>query len=86
LGDMEAKWESFGWETVAVDGHSFDELMTAFGKVGQTNGKPLAIIANTVKGKGISFMEGRSEWHNRMPNTELMAQGRRELGLDAVEA
>ncbi len=86
LGDMEAKWQSFGWETVTVDGHSFDELMTAFGKMGKTNGKPLAIIANTVKGKGISFMEGRSEWHNRMPNDELMAQGRRDLGLDAVKA
>ncbi len=86
LGDMEAKWQSFGWETVTVDGHSFDELMTAFGKMGKTNGKPLAIIANTVKGKGISFMEGQSEWHNRMPNEELMAQGRRDLGLDAVEA
>ncbi len=86
LGDMEAKWQSFGWETVTVDGHSFDELMTGFGKMGKTNGKPLAIIANTVKGKGISFMEGRSEWHNRMPNDELMAQGRRDLGLDAVKA
>jgi transketolase len=86
LGDMEAKWQSFGWEAATVDGHSFDELMTAFGKMGKTNGKPLAIIANTVKGKGISFMEGRSEWHNRMPNEELMAQGRLDLGLDAVEA
>jgi transketolase len=86
LGDMEAKWQSFGWETVAVDGHSFDELMSAFGKMGKTNGKPLAIIANTLKGKGISFMEGRSEWHNRMPNDELMAQGRRDLGLDVAEA
>jgi len=86
LGDMEAKWQSFGWGTVAVDGHSFDELMSAFGKMGKTNGKPLAIIANTLKGKGISFMEGRSEWHNRMPNDELMAQGRRDLGLDVAEA
>ncbi len=83
LGDMEAKWRSFGWDAVTVDGHSFDELMPAFDRIGKTDGKPLAIIANTVKGKGISFMEGRPEWHNRMPNDEQIAQARSELGLNS---
>ena len=82
LGDVEDKWRSFGWSALTVDGHSFDELITAFGHVGETQGKPLAIIANTVKGKGISFMEGRSEWHNRMPSEEQMAVARAELGLE----
>ncbi len=82
-GDLEEKWRSFGWEAVTVDGHSFDELITAFAKVGQSGGKPLAIIANTVKGKGISFMEGRSEWHNRMPSDDQISQARTELGMEA---
>jgi len=82
LGDMEEKWRSFGWEAVTIDGHSFDEIMPAFDRIGNTDGKPLAIIANTVKGKGNSFMEGRSEWHNRMPSDEQIAQARTELGME----
>ena len=82
LGDLKDKWCSFGWHSVGVDGHSFDELMPAFDLVGKTGGKPLVIIANTVKGKGISYMEGRSEWHNRMPSDKQIAQARTELGLE----
>ncbi len=81
LGDLENKWRSFGWETFSVDGHSFNELLGTFEKIKQVVGKPSVIIANTIKGKGISFMEGKSEWHNQMPNLEQMAQARLELGL-----
>ena len=81
LGDLEAKWQSFGWYTRTVDGHSFEELLNAFSLMGKTNGKPLSIIANTVKGKGISFMEGRPEWHNRMPDDGQMKTALVELGL-----
>ena len=81
LGDLENKWRSFGWETFSVDGHSFNELLTAFEKIKQVVGKPSVIIANTIKGKGISFMEGKSEWHNKMPDLEQLAQARSELGL-----
>jgi transketolase len=80
-GDLEEKWRSFGWHSVSIDGHSFEEIQDALDRVGATDGKPLAIVANTVKGKGISFMEGRSEWHNRMPSDELIATARNELGL-----
>ena len=55
--------------------------MGALEQVGRTQGRPLVIVANTVKGKGISFMEGRPEWHNRMPNAEQIAHARAELGL-----
>ena len=79
LGDLEAKWKSFGWEAISVDGHSFNELIQAFNHVGRTNSKPLAIIANTVKGKGISYMEGRSEWHNRIPDEKQIVLARSEL-------
>ena len=81
-GDLEAKWRSFGWDAITIDGHSFDELLDAFSKAGNSDGNPLAIIANNVKGKGISFMEGRSEWHNRMPSDEQIALARNELGME----
>ncbi len=82
LGDLESKWRSFGWYSCSVDGHSFDQLIPALNLVGKTDRKPLAIIANTVKGKGISFMEGRSEWHNRMPSDQQIMEARVELGIE----
>ena len=82
LGDLESKWRSFGWYSCSVDGHSFDQLIPALNLVGKTDRKPLAIIANTVKGKGISFMEGRSEWLNRMPSDQQIMEARVELGIE----
>lgn len=76
---LDDKWRSFGWHVVRVDGHNARELLDAFAVIGKTGGRPLAIVADTVKGKGISFMEGRSEWHNRMPSDAQIAQARREL-------
>jgi len=63
LEPIDKKWESFGFEVINVDGHSFSELIEAFSRVGQTNGKPLIIIAETIKGKGIELMENDPEWH-----------------------
>jgi transketolase len=85
LGDLEDKWRSFGWNAVSIDGHDFAEIGDAFAKLDNLDGRPLAIIANTVKGKGISFMEGRPEWHNRMPDDAQMNAARGELGLAAVQ-
>lgn len=84
LGDLEAKWRSFGWHAVTVNGHSYQSLLEAYRLVGRTDGKPLAIVANTIKGKGISFMEGRAEWHNRMPNAEQLAKARIELAHNVI--
>jgi transketolase len=81
LGDLAAKWAAFGWHTVSVDGHDPHALQGAFELIGKTNGKPLAIIADTIKGKGISFMEGANQWHNRMPSPEQVEQARGELSL-----
>ena len=83
LGDLEDKWRSFGWHSCSIDGHSFDELMPALNLVGKTDRKPLAIIANTVKGKGISFMEGRSEWHNHMPSDKQIIEASIQLGIES---
>jgi transketolase len=83
LGDLAEKWAAFGWYTLTVDGHDPAALLAAFAQVGQTQGKPLAIIADTIKGKGISFMEGANQWHNRMPSPEQIEQARRELAHPA---
>jgi transketolase len=84
LEPLEEKWRAFGWHVERVNGHSFAELHDAFALAGRTNGKPLAIVADTVKGKGISFMEGRAGWHNKMPNEEQAAQARLELAARRI--
>ena len=63
LNPIEKKWESFGFKTIRTNGHSFSELLNAFENIGSTDGKPLIIIADTIKGKGISLMENKPEWH-----------------------
>ena len=67
LGDFEAKWESFGWNVVSIDGNNHDEIKSAFAKQFDNN-KPKVIIANTVKGYGIPFMENDILWHYRFPH------------------
>ena len=67
LGDLEAKWESFGWNVVSIDGNNHDEIKSAFAKQFDNN-KPKVIIANTVKGYGIPFMENDILWHYRFPH------------------
>lgn len=84
LGDLEDKWRSFGWHAVTVDGHSYKSLAEGFSLIGKTGGKPLAIIANTVKGKGISFMEGRHEWHNSVPKGEQIDKARADLTVNSI--
>jgi transketolase len=63
VGDLAAKWSSFGWDTVEVDGHNIAQLYDAFNSL-NTPEKPLVIIANTIKGKGISFAENNNAWHH----------------------
>lgn len=70
LNPIKEKWESFGFFVVEVDGHSIEELINAFNHIGKTNSKPLLVIANTVKGKGITFMEDDPKWHYWHPITE----------------
>ncbi len=79
LEPLAKKWSSFGWHVFEVDGHSIKELMTAFDEFKNIKGKPCVIIAHTVKGKGISFMEGKSAWHGKAPNKEQLASALSEL-------
>ena len=83
LDPFRAKWEAFGWESYEVDGHDFAEIAAALA-CAELPGrdKPLAIVAHTVKGRGVSFMEDDNNWHYRIPNADEVAQSRRELGVD----
>lgn len=73
------KFAAFGWQVVEVDGHSFEELENAFATARETKGRPTVIVAHTVKGKGVSFMEHQVGWHGQAPKTEQYEQAVREL-------
>ncbi len=80
LEPLKDKWVSFGWNVLEVDGHDFKELMTALDKFTTVKEKPTIIIAHTIKGKGVSFMEGQAKWHGKAPNKEQLQQALQELG------
>ena len=77
LGD---KWKAFGWHVIEVDGHDVEALISAFREAEKTKGKPTVILAKTVKGKGVSFMENNAEWHGKPPSREEAAKALKELG------
>jgi transketolase len=79
LEPLSAKWESFGWAASEVDGHDLEALDGLFGKLPFSPGKPSVVIAHTVKGKGVSFMENRIEWHYKSPNAEQEKMALEEL-------
>lgn len=68
--EPEKRWESFGWHVISIDGHNFEEISKAFTEARSITGKPTIIIANTVKGKGVSFMENEYSWHSRVPTDD----------------
>lgn len=76
---IDEKFKAFGWNVVVIDGHDFDQIEDAFAKARQTKGQPTAIIMNTTKGKGVSFMENKASWHGAAPNDEQYAQAMQEL-------
>ena len=73
------KLEAFGFHVISIDGHSFEEIEKAFAEARTVKGKPTAIIAKTVKGKGVSFMENKVNWHGAAPNDEQCADAIAEL-------
>ena len=64
------KFRAFNWHTVEIDGNDFDQIEAAFNEARKTKGQPTAIIMNTIKGKGVSFMENKASWHGAAPNEE----------------
>jgi transketolase len=79
-GELVAKWKAFGWRVLEVDGHDMEAILETFAEARRGDGRPVAIIANTVKGKGVSFMEGRYFWHTRTIKPEELALAMHDLG------
>ncbi len=78
VGDVAKKFEAFGWNTIEIDGHNIQEIYKAL-EASKESDKPTVIVANTVKGKGVSFMENQAGWHGKCPNDEQLAQALAEL-------
>jgi transketolase len=87
LQPLAEKWRAFGWDSIEVDGHDVGALIRALSRVPRpsaaSDGRPLAIVAHTVKGKGVSFMEDDNNWHYRIPTADEVRTAHAELGCDA---
>ena len=85
---IDKKFEAFGWNVITIDGHDFDQIDDAFTAAKACKGKPTCIIAKTIKGKGVSYMEDKCEWHGAAPNAEQYEQAMAELdaALAGLEA
>ncbi|MEM1447157.1 MAG: transketolase [Planctomycetota bacterium] len=83
LPNLAEKWRAFGWDAVEVDGHDLDQLVEEFTNFRDTPtpGKPKAVIAHTLKGKGVPFMEDDNNWHYRIPKAEEVEEAKRLLGV-----
>jgi transketolase len=81
LAPLADKWRAFGWDAHEVDGHDVGELARRMQHLPNGSGKPVALIAHTVKGKGVSFMEDDNNWHYRAPTAEEVVKAHKELGL-----
>lgn len=79
LDELSHKWEAFGFHVIEVDGHSMRDLIQGFEEAKNTKGKPSIIIARTIKGKGVSFMENQVEWHGKAPKEEEYTHAIKEL-------
>ncbi|MGB9707087.1 MAG: transketolase [Microgenomates group bacterium] len=82
LDPMDEKLKAFGWEVFVIDGHNIDEILKTFNQAKKTKGKPIAIIAKTIKGKGVSFMENVAGWHGKAPNEDQLIQALKELKVE----
>jgi transketolase len=75
------KWRAFGWHTIEINGHNMAEILQAYEEAKTAKGKPTIIIAHTIKGKGVSFMENVVDFHGRAPTKEETEKALKELGL-----
>ncbi|SJZ42723.1 transketolase [Selenihalanaerobacter shriftii] len=73
------KFEAFGWYVIEIDGHNISEILDALEEANKVEGQPIMIVANTVKGKGVSFMEGTAAWHGKAPDAEQLKEALGEL-------
>jgi transketolase len=79
-GELVAKWTAFGWRVLEVDGHNMSAVVDVLQRAGVGDGRPTAVISHTVKGKGVSFMEGHFYWHTRVIKPDEFATAMADLG------
>jgi len=79
LEPLVRKWQAFGWHVIDIDGHDFDQILAAFLQAEKMKGKPTIIVARTIKGKGVSFMENNVEFHGKAPTWEEAERALKEL-------
>lgn len=82
---IDKKFEAFGWNVICIDAHNYDDIKNAIKTAKNTKGKPTAVIAKSVKGKGVSFMENNAAWHGSAPNDEQFALAVSELDAKIKE-
>lgn len=82
---LDKKFEAFGAHVISIDGHDFDAIRAAFAEARTVKGQPTVILAKTVKGKGVSYMENNAGWHGKAPNDEQFAQAKAELTAQIAE-
>ena len=79
LEPLKEKWDAFGWHTILIDGHNITDILHAFEEFHSVKNKPTIILAKTVKGKGVSFMENKAGWHGKAPDREQTEQALKEI-------
>lgn len=79
IAPLKEKWQSFNWHVIEIDGHDLAEVEKAYGEAKEIKGKPTVILARTVKGKGVSFMEDVAGWHGKAPNQEELEKALQEI-------
>jgi transketolase len=83
LQPLADKWRAFRWHVIEIDGHDMAQCMQAFDKAKQVKGQPTVILAKTVKGKGVSWMENQAEWHGKAPKPDQCHDALKELACPA---
>ena len=81
LSPLLDKWRAFGWDACEIDGHDMGQLVKVLSQEKVSDGKPFAVVAHTVKGKGVSFMEDDNNWHYKIPSADELASAHKELGV-----
>lgn len=84
LAPLAEKWKAFGWNVLEIDGHNMEQILDSLTKARAEKSKPTIVIANTVKGKGVSFMEGDNQWHGKSPSEEQLKKALEELEKKGV--
>ena len=82
LEPLADKWKAFGWNVMEIDGHNMRQILDAANRAKETKGRPTVVIAHTIKGRGVSFMENNLAFHGKSPTADETRRALRELGED----